>query len=147
MPPPSVRPATPVEARKPEGVAMPNATVAWSTSPQVHPASARTVWFSGLTVVLRSSDRSMTRASSPTPRPAALWPPPRTAISHAVVAGEAHAGDDVGGVAAARDGGRVLVDHGVVDGARPVVPGISRQDQAAAQGGGQLLVRSGGDAG
>ena len=81
MPPPSVRPATPVEARKPDGVAMPNATVAWSTSPQVQPASARTVWFSGLTVVLRSSDRSMTRASSHTPRPAALWPPPRTAIS------------------------------------------------------------------
>ena len=81
MPPPSVRPATPVDAMKPEGVAMPNATVAWSTSPQVHPASARTVWFSGLTVVLRSSDRSMTRASSDTPRPPALWPPPRTAIS------------------------------------------------------------------
>ena len=30
MPPPSVRPATPVEARNPEGVAIPNATVAWS---------------------------------------------------------------------------------------------------------------------
>ena len=60
---------------------MPNATVAWSTSPQVHPASARTVWFRRLTVVLRSSDRSMTRASSHTARPAALWPPLRTAIS------------------------------------------------------------------
>jgi Ca2+-transporting ATPase len=35
--------ATPVDARKPEGGAMPNATVAWSTSPQVQPASARTV--------------------------------------------------------------------------------------------------------
>ena len=43
MPPPRVRPATPVEARKPDGVAMPNATVAWSTSAQVQPASARTV--------------------------------------------------------------------------------------------------------
>jgi hypothetical protein len=64
-----------------------------------------------------------------------------------VLAGEPHARNDVGGVAAARDGRRVLVDHGVVDGARPVVPGISRQDQAAAQGGGQLLIRSGGDAG
>ena len=56
MPPPSVRPPTPVDARKPERVAMPNQTVAWSTSPQVHPASARTVWFSGLTVVLRSNE-------------------------------------------------------------------------------------------
>src|SRR5215469_11412640 len=81
MPPPSARPATPVEPRKPEGVAMPNATVAWSTSAQVQPASTRTVWFSGLTVVLRRSDRSMTRASSHTARPATLWPPPRTAIS------------------------------------------------------------------
>ena len=62
---------------------MPNATVAWSTSPQVHPASARTVRRSGLTVVPRSIDRSMTRTPSPTPRPAALWPPPRTEIGMA----------------------------------------------------------------
>ena len=41
----------------------------------------------------------------------------------AVLAGEPHAGDDVGGVAAAHDGRRLLVDHGVVDGARLVVPG------------------------
>jgi hypothetical protein len=54
----------------------------------------------------------------------------------AVLSGEPHAGDDVGGVAAARDRGRVLVDHGVVDGTRLVVPVISGQDQAAAQGGG-----------
>ena len=81
MPPPRVSPATPVDARKPDGVAMPNATVAWSTSAQVQPASARTVWWRGSTVVLRSSDRSMTRTPSPTPSPAALWPPPRTAIS------------------------------------------------------------------
>ena len=59
---------------------------------------------------------------------------------HAVVAAEADAGDDVGDVAAARDGGRVLVDHGVVDGARLVVTGIGGRDQVAAQGGGQLLV-------
>ncbi len=43
MPPPRVRPATPVDPTNPDGVAMPNATVAWSTSAQVHPASARTV--------------------------------------------------------------------------------------------------------
>ena len=67
MPPPRVRPATPVEARKPDGVAMPNATVAWSTSPQVQPASARTVCSPGSTVVLRSSERSMTSASSADP--------------------------------------------------------------------------------
>ena len=51
---------------------MPNPTVAWSTSAQVHPASTRTVWFPGSTVVLRSWERSMTRAPSHTPNPAAL---------------------------------------------------------------------------
>ena len=65
----------------------------------------------------------------------------------AVFAAETYTGDDIGGVLAARDGGRALVDHGVVDSARLVVPGISRQDQAAAQGGGQLLIRSGANAG
>jgi hypothetical protein len=65
----------------------------------------------------------------------------------AVLTREPHAGDDVGGVAAARDGGRVLVDHAVVDGARLVVPGIPGRDQVAAHGGGQLLIRSRGDGG
>ena len=147
MPPPSVSPATPVDARKPDGVAMPNATVAWSTSPQVQPASARTVWSSGLTVVLRSSDRSMTRASSHTPRPAALWPPPADRKLRAVVTAEPHAADDVGDVAAARDGRGTLVDHAVVDGARLVVAGICRPDQVTAQGGGKLLPGLDADAG
>jgi hypothetical protein len=62
---------------------------------------------------------------------------------HAVLAGEPDAGDDIGGVATAHDGGRVLVDHAVVDGAGLVVPGIRRHDQAAAHGGGQLLERGG----
>ena len=63
-----------------------------------------------------------------------------------VLAGEPHAGDDVGGVAAADDGGRVLVDHAVVDGARLVVSGVSRLDQFAAHGGGQVGVRRRGGA-
>ena len=105
---------------------MPNATVAWSTSPQVHPASTRTVWLSGLTVVLRSSDRSMTRAPSHTAEARRVVAAAPDGDLDAVLAGEPHAGDDVGGVAAAHDGGRVLVDHGVVDGARLVIPGICR---------------------
>src|SRR5205085_7075920 len=36
----------------------------------------------------------------------------------AVFAAETHTGDDVDGVPAVCDGGRMLVDHGVVDGAR-----------------------------
>ena len=66
---------------------------------------------------------------------------------HALVAAETHAGDDVGGVAAARDGSGMLVDHGVVDGACRVVAGISRHYQLASQCSGQLLERPGGDVG
>src|SRR5690348_16097538 len=125
----------------PDGVAMPNAAVAWSTSPQVAPASTRTVWSCGLTVVLRSSDRSMTRAPSHTPRPAALLAAPADHDLAAVLAGEAHAGDDVGGIPAAGDGGRVLVDHGVVHSACLVVSGIAGHDQVTAHGSGQFCVR------
>ena len=59
---------------------------------------------------------------------------------HAVIAAETDAGDDIGDVAAARDGARVLVDHGVVDSACLVVTGIGGRDQVAAQGGRQLLI-------
>ena len=89
----------------------------------------------------------MTRAPSPTPSPAALWPPPRTAISAPWRAGEPDAGDDVGGVPAARDRRRMLVDHAVVHGARLVVTRISRHDQVTAHGGGQLAVLHGVDVG
>ena len=50
-----------------------------------------------------------------------------------VVAAEAYAGDDVGGVLAAGDRGRILVDHAVVDGARLVIAGVARNDQVASQ--------------
>jgi hypothetical protein len=62
----------------------------------------------------------------------------------AVGAGEPDAGDHVGDVPAARDRRRILADHGVVDGARLVVSGISRHDQVTAQGGGKLGERRGG---
>ncbi len=78
MPPPRVSPPTPVVDRNPDGVARPNPPVAWSTSPQTQPPSARTVLSAGSTVTPRIVDRSMTSASSHTPRPAALCPPPRT---------------------------------------------------------------------
>ncbi|HUY49937.1 MAG TPA: hypothetical protein VMV92_30200 [Streptosporangiaceae bacterium] len=60
---------------------------------------------------------------------------------------EPDTGDDVGGAPAACNSGRVLVDHGVVDGARLVIAGISRHDQVTAQGGGQFCIRRGGDGG
>ena len=65
----------------------------------------------------------------------------------AVITAEAHAGDDVGDVPAAGDGGRILVDHAVVDGAGGVVAGIPRLDQLASQAIGQLAERLGGDVG
>jgi hypothetical protein len=55
-------------------------------------------------------------------------------------AGKSHAGDDVRGVADAGDGLRMLIDHGVVDGAGLVVARVIRPDQVAADGGGQLFV-------
>ena len=58
---------------------MPNAPVAWSTSPQVHPPSTRTVWAAGFTVVLRQPPRSITNASFQTPKPPPWCAPPRMA--------------------------------------------------------------------
>ena len=65
----------------------------------------------------------------------------------AVAAGEPDAADDVGGVPAADDRGRMLVDHAVVHGARLVVTRISRHDQVTAHGGGQLVVLQGANVG
>ena len=127
MPPPSVRPPTPVEARNPDGVAIPNATVAWSTSPQVQPASTRTVCVPGVdggAAQLRQVDDE---GAVPDAEPGRVVAAAADGDLDAVLAGEADAGDDVGGVAAAGDGRRVLVDHGVVDGAGVVVAGVSRR--------------------
>ena len=81
MPPPSVRPPTPVVETIPLGVARPCSFVALSTSPQVQPPPARTVRACGSTSMSFSSDRSITTPSSAVPRPAPLWPPPRMASS------------------------------------------------------------------
>ena len=87
----------------------------------------------------------MTRAPSADPQPGPAMAAAADGDLGAVVAGEPDAADDVGGVPAARDGGRMLVDHAVVHGARLVVTRISRHDQVTAHGGGQLVVRRGGD--
>ena len=89
----------------------------------------------------------MTRAPSRYPEPGRAVAAAPDGDLGAVGAGEPDAGDDVGGVPAARDRGRVLVDHGVVHGARLVVTRISRHDQVTAHGGGQLVVLHGGDVG
>ena len=63
----------------------------------------------------------MTSASSHTPRPPALCPPPRTATVCPLLARELDRRHDVGHVGAAGDRGRPAVDHRVVDGAGRVV--------------------------
>src|SRR5215469_9430656 len=78
IPPPRVRPATPVLETMPDGTASPKAWVAWSTSRHLHPAPTNTVREEGSTLTYLMGARSITRPSSQTPRPAALWPPPRT---------------------------------------------------------------------
>ena len=77
----ALKPATPVVDTMPKGTASPNACVAWSTSPDVQPASTRTVLLAGSTRTLRINERSMTSPLSQLPRPGPLWPPPRRATS------------------------------------------------------------------
>ena len=136
MPPPSVRPATPVDARNPDGVAMPKAD---GGVIDVSPGAAGV----GADGVILRADRGAAQQRQvddqgvvPDAEACRVVAAASDGDLDAMLAAETYAGDDVGDVPAARDGGRVLVDHGVVDGARLVVPGISRRDQVAAQGGG-----------
>ena len=79
MPPPRVRPATPVWVTMPDGTASPYAWVAWSSSPSSTPACTRATRVSGSTRTPFICERSMTRASSATDRPGNECPPLRTA--------------------------------------------------------------------
>ena len=80
MPPPSVRPPTPVVRDDPARAARARAR-AWRDRrrPSVQPPpTRRCVWRVDLDVA-RCGERSMTTPSSSVPSPAPLWPPPRTA--------------------------------------------------------------------
>ena len=128
-------------------MAIPNATVAWSTSPQVQPGV-------GADGAILRADRGAAQQRQVDDQRVVGYPQPGRVMAAAadrdlgaVLTGEPHAGDHVGGVPAARDRRRMLVDHGVVDRARLVVPGIPRADQLAAQGSGELVERLGGDVG
>ena len=104
--------------------------------------------------VIRRADRGAAEQRQVDDQRAIGYPQPGRAVPAAphgdlcaVGAGEPDAGDHIGGVPAARDRRRVLVDHAVVHGARLVVTRISRHDQITAHGGGQLAVLQGGDIG
>src|SRR5262245_56534255 len=81
MPPPRLRPPTPVWPTMPPVVARPCAWVSWSTSPHRAPPWTWAMRPAGSTVTARIADRSITIPSSHVAVPATLWPPPRTAIS------------------------------------------------------------------
>ena len=132
MPPPSVRPPTPVLETKPLGVASPKGCVAWSTSPHTQPPSTRTVRLAASTCMPFMRERSTTRPSSTVPRPGPLWPPPRTARVSLLLAGKIDRADDIGDIHAADDERRVFVDHAIVDFARLVILRVAWTDQVAA---------------
>jgi hypothetical protein len=81
IPPPSVRPASPVCVTTPAGTASPKACVSRSSSPSRTPACARTVRPARSTRTPFIRERSITSPSSHTDKPGRLWPPPRTATA------------------------------------------------------------------
>ena len=80
MPPPSVRPATPVWETTPTGQTSPTACASRSSSPRSAPPFTQAVRSAASTRTPFIRDRSMTIPSSQVERPGMLWPPLRTAI-------------------------------------------------------------------
>src|SRR6478672_4941272 len=85
IPPPSVRPATPVCVTMPDGTARPNAWVSRSSSPSSTPACTLAVRFSGSTRTPFIGERSIINASSATESPGNECPPLRTATGNPVL--------------------------------------------------------------
>ena len=85
IPPPSVKPATPVVDTSPPVVASACACVSWSTSPQTAPGPTYARCAFGSTRTERIAERSMTIPSSQLEKPAMLCPPPRTAIARSLL--------------------------------------------------------------
>ena len=81
MPPPSVRPPTPVCETTPTGQTSPCACAAVSSPARCEPPPTRAVRASGSTSTPRIAARSITIPSSHVERPGMLWPPQRTATT------------------------------------------------------------------
>ena len=81
MPPPRVRPATPVCETVPAVHARPAAWAASSSSARRAPPFTRAIRRSGSTLTPRIPARSITMPSSQVEWPGRLWPPLRTAIA------------------------------------------------------------------
>ena len=80
LPLPSASPTMPVSGTRPPVTASPCSCVAASNSPQLSPASARTVRASGSTAIAFMPRMSIIRPSSITAAPVTLCPPPYTEI-------------------------------------------------------------------
>ena len=138
-PPPSSSP-TPVVEMTPTGVASPNACVAWSTSPIVLPPPTCAVRAARIDAhVQRIGDRSITSPPSTVPRPAPLWPPPRTAMSSPFARANASAARTSATSRQRTIERRALVDHRVVDGACLVVARVLGRDDPAFRAESELL--------
>ena len=125
MPPPSVRPPTPVVEMIPNGprARSPGRVVDVAERERRRERSPSGV--SGSTITPRIADRSITRPSSTLPRPAAVVPPAPDREVEAGLAREAHRGDHVAGVEHRAISRGPLVDHRVVELPRLLVPGWS----------------------
>ena len=96
-------------------------------------AAARIVFFFGSTRTYRIGERSITSPSSQTPRPMALWPPPRIDTSSFCSRAKFTAVCTSATSAQLRDQPGPAVDHSVVDLACLVVLRVGRRDELAAQ--------------
>jgi hypothetical protein len=84
IPPPRVKPATPVVETIPPVTASPACWVCASSSPHSRPGWAQATRAAASSRTAFIGDRSMTRPPSHVPVPAMLCPPPRTAISRSL---------------------------------------------------------------
>ena len=102
MPPPSVRPPTPVVEMMPAGTAMPNACVAWSTSPHTQPPATSAVRAAGSTRTPFHARQIDDQAAVAAAQPWTVVSAAANRQQDAVVAGIINRGDDIGRVHAAR---------------------------------------------
>ena len=100
---------------------MPNAPVAWSTSPQTQPPSTRTVPAAGSTGGAPQAAKVDDEGVVPDPETAAMVTRRRGWRAAARVAGVRHAGHHVGDVGAPNDRERVSINCAVVHGPRRVI--------------------------
>ena len=133
VPPPSVRPATPVLPTIPNGTARPKA---WRRVVDVRGAATRLHphgpggGVDPHALHHRQIDDEAVVAAA---EPGTVVTAAADGEQQALLAGEVHGGDDVGRVDGARDQARALVDHAVVERTNGVVVRVGLADEPAAK--------------